>query len=931
MKAKNAFFKTNQRIVLAFILLILFFFSVVSPAIASNTLPAPWTQNTKLIASDHAWGDELGWSVAIDGNTAVVGSHKNGNSPTYTDRGAAYVFVYSGGTWTEQAKLTASDWAKYDEFGTSVAISGDTVVVGAVGNNTVYVFTRSGGVWTEAAKLTASTGSSSDNFGSSVSIDGDVIVAGAPNAANYASWGTGRAFVFVKPGGGWSTQTESALLEADYGTNSWFHNGDEFGRSVAISGDTIIVGAPEVDLNGSNSGLVYIFEKPIGGWTGTLNDDANIYPKVPNSTDVYVHFGFSVDIDGETIATGAYGDTLNNGRAYLFEKGSGWTTGAGNRVAELSASDITLLDEFGYAVSVDGNAAAVGSPWDDDNSESNSGSVYLFEKPDGGWGNMTQTEKVTASDGVADDYLGRSLAISGFTVVAGAPFHDLSSFGSEGAAYIFKSPPSIIINEVDADTPGSDTAEFIELYDGGVGNTSLDELVLVFYNGGDDQSYRSIDLDGNATDVNGYFVIGNSAVPNVDLTFANGALQNGADAVALYMADGADFPNGTPLTTTDLIDAIVYDTDDADDAGLLPLLDAGQPQINENGGGDKDNESNQRCPNGSGGKRKTSTYGQYTPTPGETNCPPEIDLQRPAGTSITDGGTDAQGDKKSGEQVTLTYTVENSGASTLSISNITATNASNTGVGTITPTNFTVTSGGIATFDVPYTPSAGSGAFSFELDIINDDPDESNYDLTISGTRDGAPPFVTAIDRADSNPTKATSVDFTVTFSEAVSDIETGDFVLATTGTANGTINSVSASSGTTVTATVNNVSGDGTLGLNFDYNALDSVSDSVGNTANADFTGETYTVDNTAPTVTINQGATQNDPTNTSPIVFDVVFSEDVTGFDNTDVTISGMAAAPTITVASTQAIRIPSRSAAWQMAKRSQRKFRRTPHKTR
>jgi endonuclease G len=185
---------------------------------------------------------------------------------------------------------------------------------------------------------------------------------------------------------------------------------------------------------------------------------------------------------------------------------------------------------------------------------------------------------------------------------------------------------NVIINEIDSDTPGTDAAEFVELYDGGVGNTRLDGLVVVFYNGSNDMSYAAFDLDGYSTNANGYFTLGNPGVPGVDLIFdpgASGLLQNGPDAVALYAANATDFLNGTGVTTANLQDAIVYGTDDPDDSGLLVLLNAGQPQVNENGGGSGQTQSNQRCPNGSGGGRNTSAYLQGTPTPGGVNnCPP---------------------------------------------------------------------------------------------------------------------------------------------------------------------------------------------------------------------------------------------------------------------------------------------------------------------
>jgi predicted extracellular nuclease len=182
---------------------------------------------------------------------------------------------------------------------------------------------------------------------------------------------------------------------------------------------------------------------------------------------------------------------------------------------------------------------------------------------------------------------------------------------------------NVIINELDSDQVSNDSAEFVELYDGGVGNTALDGLVVVFYNGGaaNDPSYAAFDLDGFTTNAQGYFTIGNPGVTGVDLIFApgaNGFLQNGADAVALYAGNAADFPNGTPVTTTNLEDAVVYDNGQADDSGLLVLLNSGEPQVNEGG----TTTSIGRCPNGSGGKRNTSSYTARTPSPdGVNDCP----------------------------------------------------------------------------------------------------------------------------------------------------------------------------------------------------------------------------------------------------------------------------------------------------------------------
>lgn len=178
----------------------------------------------------------------------------------------------------------------------------------------------------------------------------------------------------------------------------------------------------------------------------------------------------------------------------------------------------------------------------------------------------------------------------------------------------------IRINEVDADTSGSDTLEFIELYDGGTGNTSLDGLVVVLYNGSDSQSYNSaFDLDGFTTNEEGYFLLGNELVtPTPSLIINNNGVQNGADAVAIHLGNAVDYPNDTPVSGIGLIDALVYDTNDSDVAGLLNVLTPDQPQLNEDAAGNKDEHANARIPDG-GDAIDTSVYIAQSPTPGASN------------------------------------------------------------------------------------------------------------------------------------------------------------------------------------------------------------------------------------------------------------------------------------------------------------------------
>ena len=173
----------------------------------------------------------------------------------------------------------------------------------------------------------------------------------------------------------------------------------------------------------------------------------------------------------------------------------------------------------------------------------------------------------------------------------------------------------VLINEIDADTPGSDSAEFIELYDGGVGHTALDGLLVVLFNGSDDRSYRTIDLAGHATDAAGYFLLANSAVAGADLVLPDGALQNGTDAIVLLDGQAEEYPNGTPVGELIPLDAVVYGPVQPADAGLLALLNPGQSAVDENGRGEAENHSNQRCPNGGGGARTTAGFRQNPPTP----------------------------------------------------------------------------------------------------------------------------------------------------------------------------------------------------------------------------------------------------------------------------------------------------------------------------
>ena len=382
-------------------------------------------QEAKLLASDGATGDDFGSSVAISGDTALVGARYDDDLGS--NSGSAYVFVRSGGTWTQQQKLTAADGAADDDFGLSVAISGDTALVGArydddLGSNSgsAYVFVRFGGVWTQQQKLTASDGSAGGMFGYSVSVSGDTVLVGAVMAFNGTVQEGGACYVFVRSGGVWTQQQK---LTASDGAGS-----DNFGVSVSLSGDTALVGARLDDDLGDASGSAYVFVRFGGVWTQQQ--------KLTASDGIAAdHFGQSVSLSGDTALVGAlYWGLLSDqtGSAYVFARSGGtWT-----QQQVLQPADGAGGDRFGVSVSLYDDTALVGSYFDDDLG-SNSGSAYVFVRFGGTW---TQQLKLTALDGSGADNFGHSVSISGDTALAGSHFDD--DLGSQsGSAYVFRILP----------------------------------------------------------------------------------------------------------------------------------------------------------------------------------------------------------------------------------------------------------------------------------------------------------------------------------------------------------------------------------------------------------------------------------------------------------------------------------------------------------
>lgn len=464
----------------------------------------PPSQQAYLKASNTNLGDLFSSSVAIDGNTIAIGAPNessaasgiNGNQQdnSLISSGAVYIFVRTGTTWSQQAYIKASNPDFNDQFGHSVGLSGDTLVVGARnesseatginGNQTdnsamnagaVYVFVRSGTTWSQQAYLKASNAEGFDQFGWIVALDGNTLAVGANlessnatgvngNQADNNAVRSGAAYVFVRSGTSWSQQ---AYIKA---SNTEAH--DNFAVALGLSGDRLVVGAVNEDsaatgINGDQSnndaasaGAAYVFARSGTTWS------QQAYLKASN-TEANDFFGESVTIDGSTVAVGAWwedssatginGDQNNNnttlsGAAYVYSfDGVGWS-----QQAYIKASNTDTENYFGRALVLQGDrlivsayaddSAATGIDGDQQNADAGgSGAAFVFERTGTTW---SQQHYLKASNTGETDFFGYTMATDGTSLVVGAIYEDSSAIGVDGnqadnsisdsgAAYVF--------------------------------------------------------------------------------------------------------------------------------------------------------------------------------------------------------------------------------------------------------------------------------------------------------------------------------------------------------------------------------------------------------------------------------------------------------------------------------------------------------------
>ncbi len=347
----------------------------------------------------------LGYSVAIDGTTAVVGAW-NDNAT----KGAAYVYVLSGTTWSLQQQLTAADGAADDEFGYAVAVSGNTVMVGAAekgnGQGWVYAFTRSGSVWTQQQEFTEPSGGAADDcFGCALALSGTTALVGAAGALS----NVGAAYVYASSGGTWQPQGQGFL-----GANQ----GDFFGFSAALdpAGSTAVVGAFGT---ATEAGTAYVFGRSGTTWT----QQAALTAPDAHAGD---RLGYAVAAGSGVVFAGAYASG-GPGAAYVFgQSGASWS-----EQTKLVPPDPTGSDFFGASVAVSGNTAIVGAY--ERGGALGPGAAYVYTNGGSGW---TQPPQELFAPSAGQDF-GYSVAVSGNSAAIGA----IAASNHAGAVYLVGATP----------------------------------------------------------------------------------------------------------------------------------------------------------------------------------------------------------------------------------------------------------------------------------------------------------------------------------------------------------------------------------------------------------------------------------------------------------------------------------------------------------
>ena len=403
-----------------------------------------WGERQRITAGNLGSNVQFGHAVDVDGDTAVVGARHLGSDVCY-GCGAAFVYERSGGVWQRVATLRAATMENDAFFGTSVAVHGDQILVGSPEDGpfrtgAIHRFERSGGVWSHAQRFEVLSPSVT-SVGTSLDFDGTRAIVGDPNCFNdIAGVSGGCAFVLELQAG---TLVQVGQLRPASGEAS-----EQFGSSVAIDGDTALVGAPLHDgVAGANAGAAFIFTETAGTWTERatlLASDA-----LPGD-----EFGISVDLVGDLAVVGAHRDDhgaapVDAGSAYVYQgSGASWS-----ELQRLSASTALASDGFGRAVALASGRLLVGASLDDTAAGSNTGSFFEFTADGGTW---VQASQEFATGALAGDQLGQAVALSGSTALVGAHARDSAAGGGDaGSAFLYALVSGATTTTITAHTPAT--------------------------------------------------------------------------------------------------------------------------------------------------------------------------------------------------------------------------------------------------------------------------------------------------------------------------------------------------------------------------------------------------------------------------------------------------------------------------------------------
>jgi hypothetical protein len=841
---------------------------------------AAWTEQQKLVASDGWTDDGFGQSVALWDDTILVGARAD-TVGANTHQGSAYIFAWSGTTWSEQAHLTASDGEAYQGFGYSVALWEDSALVGAAYGDSAYVYVRSDATWSDQQKLTPPESPTGGWFGSSVALWDDTALVGALMDNVASNRWQGSAYVFTRSDTTWSEQAH--LIASDGAAE------DGFGGSVALCGDIALIGASSDDVNeNADQGSAYAFARSDTTWS---EEQQVIVPDVAGDD----HFGWSVALWEDTALVGAPNDNIGansrQGSVYVFvREGMAWV-----EQQKLAALDGEAEDRLGHSVAVWGDTAVVAAPWHSVDGKSYQGSVYVFVRSGTTW---SEQARLTASDGGAGDQFGTSVALYDHTVVVGVAHDTVDGNYDQGSAYVF----------VRSGTTWSEQAHLIAsdgaLYDsfgwsvaawndtvlvGAPGNTVSGAYgsVYVYSRSGTtwSQQARLTASDGERFDRFGWSVALSSDSALVG-AYHDNVGDNGLQGSAYVFArTDTTWSEEAHLTASDgeTSDQFGHSVALGNDTALVGAM---YDRSAYTFGRRETTWTEQARVAGSGwsvalwGKTvlagapdDTIGIGPYQGTAYFFAALPSIIRIACLDPSPTDATSVRFG---------VTFSEDVTGVDISDFASYAA--------GALNGVEVTDVSGSGSTYTV--TLSTGIGSGTLRLDV----PTSATIAALDGGPLAGLPytgdemytvdrtaPAVVSLTTIDADPTRATELRYAVAFSEDVNGVDASDFALTTTGSISDAVVAAVIGSGAHYTVTVSTGTGDGTLRLDLPAGAV--VSDLVGNLLSGlpCTSGEVYTVDKTAPVVQ-SVVRTDTNPTYAPSVSFAMSFSEEVTGIDASD-----------------------------------------------